>query len=318
MSSAKTVAVRLDLDADSAIEPLARFVFGIDTTVPLRALTIADGEEHWIGRAEGCTAERDGIRYAEDGTWLMGTLRVDGAASEDIEVAAFEAYRRLGAFNQGSAYPHLLRVWNYFDRLNQGEGDAERYRRFCVGRHRAIAEPGFESRLPAATVIGSQTPGLVLSFLAGRAPGVQVENPRQTSAFRYPRDYGPTSPSFSRATRVGPHLLVSGTAAVVGHQTRHPDDAAAQFGEIIENLRALLDNAREAADAASAWQAQAIRIYLRRPADLDTLRTRIQAAFPPPTPINILEGDISRSDLALEIEGVWTLVRLDPSHGIRR
>lgn len=311
MSLANTVSVRLDPAANSQLKPLARFAFGADAAVPLKVLTVAL-DECWIGSAEAHAAERKGIRYAEDGTWLMGTLLVDGAESEDIEEVAFEAYRRLGAFNAASGYPHLLRVWNYFDRLNQGEGDAERYRRFCVGRYRAIAEPGFESHLPAATVIGSHVAGLVLNFLAGRSPGVQVENPRQTSAFLYPRDYGPTSPSFSRATRVGPHLLVSGTAAVVGHQTRHPDDATAQFGEIIENLRALLDNAREAGDAGAGWQAQSIRVYLRRPADLDALRSRIEAAFPPSTPINFLEGDISRSDLALEIEGVWTFYATQP------
>lgn len=308
MSSTNTVAVRLDLDADPHIEPLARLAFGVGTAVPLRALTNASGEERWTGRTDARSAECEAIRYAEDGTWLMGLLRVDGAASEDIETAAFEAYRRLDAFNRASGYPHLLRVWNYFDRLNEGAGDAERYRRFCVGRHRAIAEPGFESRLPAATVIGSHAPGLVLSFLAGRSPGVQVENPRQTSAFRYPRDYGPISPSFSRAILLGRALLVSGTAAVVGHRTHHPHDASAQMDEIVANLGSLLSHARKQHFGAQVgqWRPLALRLYLRNPTDLDRVSPRLRLALDEAARVTVLRGDISRADLMVELEGVWT------------
>ena len=317
MSSIDSPCVRLAAAADHGLQPLGRFEFGSTAArapqalpVPLGVLDAA-GPEIWIGVAAPETREHEGIRYASDGTWLMGELRIDAPHSEHIEDAAFSAYQRLLAFNAASGYPHLLRVWNFLDRLNLGAGDAERYRRFCVGRHRAIALPGFEKRLPAATVIGSSEPGLYISFLAGRVPGQQVENPRQTSAFRYPRDYGPISPSFSRATLLGRNLLVSGTAAVVGHLTRHPHDAPAQCEEMLANVEALLAHARQQhfEDAPGAWMPQALRLYLRHGADHARVMPRVHRAFGLQAPITLLQGDISRSDLMLEIEGVWAFQR---------
>lgn len=307
MSPIPPPSVRLEHDASAT---LARFAFGDVADgdalgVPLVRLSGAS-HETWLASAAANAYEQDGLRLRENGQWLIGELRVDAARSEDIEQAAFDAYTRLRAFIATSAYPQLLRVWNFFDRLNEGEGDAERYRRFCVGRHRAIAAPGFETQLPAATVIGGQSPGLVISFLAGREAGVQVENPRQTPAFRYPRDYGPISPSFSRATRIGSHLLVSGTAAVVGHATLHPGDAVAQIEEIDANVDALLEHA--AAGQQGRWEAQALRLYVRRDKDLPAVLPRVFDRFGAGVPITVLRGDISRSALMVEIEGVWTFV----------
>lgn len=305
MPSPTSIGVRLAAAEGTAPAPLARLRFGEE--VPLDTLRPA-GAEDWFGRAVPSSGARDGIAFSEDGTWLMGHFRIGEPASEDIEQAAFDAYRRLNAFTAASGYPHLQRVWNFMDRLNHGQGDDERYRRFCVGRHRAIARPGFESHLPAATVIGSDRPGLVLSFLAAREPGQQIENPRQTSAFHYPRDYGPIGPSFSRAILVGQLLLVSGTAAVVGHVTLHPHDALAQVDEIIANLAALHDSAtgRIAPDARGTWQAQALRLYVRHPADADAALARFRERLDPAAPIAVLRGDISRADLMVEMEGVWS------------
>ena len=301
------------LDAAGGADTLARFAFGepaaglaagpFDVPLAHREGPLA---ESWIPAASDTArdARRLGVYHRHDGRWLIGALQVDAAGSEDIEQAAFEAFKTLREFVQGCGYPHLLRVWNFFDRLNEGAGDSERYRRFCVGRHRALAEPGFESQLPAATVIGTHVGGLQIQFLAGRVPGTQVENPRQTSAFRYPRDYGPSSPSFSRATRVGDALLVSGTAAVVGHATLHPGDAGAQIDEIDTNVEALLAHA--AAGQQGLWKPQALRLYVRRDQDQAVVLPRVRATFGADAPLTVLRGDISRSDLMVEIEGVWT------------
>lgn len=310
MSNAEPTRIRLDIDApaDSGAT-LARFGWGVaiaDTRVPLQALDTSVAEL-WMGHGLTRSGSRGAVQFTSDARWLIGHLYSE---AQDIEQAALLTYRALGDFIAASEYPCLLRTWNYLDRLNQGQGDDERYRRFCIGRHRAIAQPGFEARLPAATVIGcdAQAPGLRLSFLAGKSPGLQIENPRQTSAFQYPRDYGPVSPSFSRATLVGPHLLVSGTAAVVGHATRHPFDALAQTDEITANLEALLAHARGThfAGVDGRWAAQALRLYVRRPQDSADAVEHLRNWIPANVPLSVLRGDISRADLMVEVEGVWT------------
>jgi chorismate lyase/3-hydroxybenzoate synthase len=311
-------SIRLDTATSAthaAAASLVAFRFGADAnaegafTVPLPSLGGPTFEDWSIGQ-DGAIEIQDageGLRIRRGAEWLMGELVIEADRSEDIERAAFEAYARVRQFVTHSEYPYLVRMWNFFDRLNEGEGDDERYRRFCVGRHSAIASPGFEFHLPAASVIGSRVPGLYVSFLAGRERGSQIENPRQTSAFRYPRDYGPISPSFSRATRIGHTLLVSGTAAVVGHETQHPGDAAAQLDEIAANLRALLDRAsQDLGWFKGRWRAQALRLYLRNESDAAGLPDRLRAALgEPDAPLAVLRGDISRADLMLEVEGVW-------------
>src|SRR5690606_1613171 len=135
----------------------------------------------------------------------------------------------------------LLRIWNYLDAITVGEGDLERYRQFCVGRARGLGSFDVD-RLPAATAIGCRDGRRVLQvyWLASHAAGTPLENPRQVAAYRYPRQYGPQAPSFARAMLppAGSDLplLLSGTASVVGHETRHADDLAAQLAETFANF----------------------------------------------------------------------------------
>ena len=201
-------------------------------------------------------------------------------------------------------------MWNFLERITEGEGDAERYRHFNTGRAKALElKHEFERQLPAATAIGTPEGGLVIYFMASReAPGVQVENPRQVSAFHYPRQYGPKSPSFSRATRVewadGSDLLVSGTASVVGHETRHAGDLPAQLHETFTNLDALVAEATQQRGG-GLYAPHSFKLYLNAPAALPTLLPLMQARFGD-VPITCLAADICRRDLALEIEGIYT------------
>ncbi|PPE75013.1 pteridine-dependent deoxygenase [Solimonas fluminis] len=266
--------------------------------------------EDWLG---GGGAEilpgGPGLQLRRSGDYLFGLLSVPAAQSVDMERAAFLAYGHLLRLLQERGYPHPLRIWNYFHEVTGGDGDDERYRRFCVGRHEAIAAPGFESRLPAATVIGTFVPGLQLGFLAGKRPGIPVENPRQVSAYHYPREYSPRAPSFARATLLDRLLLVSGTASVVGHATQHPYDAPAQLRETVDNIGALLAHARQqhfAEEPALRWQPRALRLYVRDAAQAAALQAQAEALLG--GPLMVLHGEICRRDLEVEIEGVFEAI----------
>ena len=278
--------------------------------VALAPLAGANACELW--RAIGPVEHgRDaGFGFAHSADVLFGQVAFDGAA--EFAAAVQEAYGRIVAFCERRGYPHLLRCWNYFDGIHQGHGDTERYRQFCVGRHRALAlYSGFEQRLPAATVIGSREPGARVYFLAAREPGLQVENPRQVPAWRYPRSYSPLPPSFSRALLKrwnGPgerseQLFVSGTASVVGHESHHPDNTAAQLRETLANLRALLAAADP--EGGGPWRAASLKAYLRRREDLPRVRETLAREFGADAPLLVLEGDICRTDLSVEVEGLY-------------
>ncbi len=244
------------------------------------------------------------IRYACDDRHLFGVIELDEREHADIATASAVAYAAIAEFQRDSSHPHLLRMWNYLDAINEGSGDAERYRQFCIGRARGLAAMQ-AGAFPAASAIGHQerTHILQVYWLAGRSPGTAIENPRQVSAYRYPRVHGPVSPSFARATlSTDLTLLISGTASIVGHSSVHDDDVQAQLEETLRNLSTLRTLAATPKDSATLLKA-----YVRDPSDARRIKERLSQLLPsefPAAQLLYLAADICRRELLLEIEGV--------------
>jgi chorismate lyase/3-hydroxybenzoate synthase len=297
---------------------LAAIDFGAATThADARRLTVPL-QPHGTPRVElwrvpnAVAHGRDGdLRWSEDGALQFAAIEVDEAAAGGLEAAAEHAYARLRDCLRTRGYPHPLRIWNYLDAIVSGEGDDERYRRFCVGRARGLGdfEPG---TLPAATAIGRRDGVRVLQvyWLAARTPGTPLENPRQVSAYRYPRQYGPQPPSFARAMLPPPGadlpLLLSGTASVVGHETRHADCVEAQLDETFANFESLLAAARAHAPALPQAFGTGTRLkaYVRDADALPRVAAILAARLGASVPHVVLHADICRRDLRVEIDGV--------------
>ena len=266
--------------------------------------------EVWRGTTPAVQVGTAGaIHFAHDDGVLFACLLVDEQPYPTLERATYDAYRRLRQFFQRSGYPFLPRVWNYLPRINTECGGLERYQAFCLGRHRALSVHArdFESTLPAACAIGTQSPGLLIYALGCKQPGRQIENPRQTSAFHYPRQYGPRSPSFSRAVlqqwgNAESHLYISGTASIVGHVTQHSQDPVAQGKEICVNLETLIANAN--GYLSTPLELTSLKVYSRHAHGLRALEDLISQRFGSYLPTLFLHGDICRSDLLVEIEGM--------------
>ncbi len=266
--------------------------------------------EIWRANAP-VTYGRDGdIAWATDGQLLFGAIEIDESAL-GIEAAAEVAYAQVIAFLRHSDTPQLLRIWNYLDAITLGDGDAERYRQFCVGRARGMGD--FDaSRLPAATAIGRCDDARVIQvyWLAAREAGTPVENPRQVSAYRYPPQYGRQSPSFARAMLPPPGgtmpLLLSGTASVVGHASQHEGELLAQLEETFANFDALLGAARQRAPALPAefGPGTRLKVYVRDRADLPVVAEALEQRFGDRVPRLLLHAAICRRELSLEIDGV--------------
>ena len=248
------------------------------------------------------------IAWSEDGQLQFCALNVPD--NGDIEAAARHAYTQLHAWLARSDYPHPLRIWNYLDAITEGPGDEERYRRFCVGRAQGIGRELAPTDLPAATAIGHPQPTgrFQLYWLAARSAGTPLENPRQVQAWRYPRQYGPQAPGFARALlppSAGMPLLVSGTAAVVGHASQHGDSLQQQFEEILANLRSLVDAARAMRPELPMREGPATRlkVYVRDADALPEVEALMRDRLPG-VPHLLLHGHVCRQELAVEIDGV--------------
>jgi len=275
--------------------------------VPLAPIGPKPLQEVWRSPQPVTRGVHDGIRFARNDAVLFGHIRLDEDGAT-LEARSCELYRRIFATVRALGYPHVWRTWNFFADINGDEAGLERYRAFVRGRHTALAPilPRFEQSLPAATAIGSSVPGIVVCFLAAREPAEQVENPRQVSAFRYPLRYGPRSPSFSRAVlkRWGSgaaHLYISGTASIVGDESRHLGHPEAQVAEVLNNVEALL--AAAAARTGASLHPSLLRFYLRNRGDAGLVAEAAARRFGP-VPVLLLEGAICRSDLLLEVEGM--------------
>jgi|ERR1700722_3648700 len=247
------------------------------------------------------------VRWASDGTYSIAIIELDESSYGGIAETARLAYAELIAWLQSSATPNLLRVWNYFDAINDGHNDDERYRQFCSGRAAGLG-PAFAGNYPAASAIGTRSGKNILQVyaLASRAPGAAVENPRQCSAWRYPRRYGPIAPGFARAMRAPtqfPQLYISGTAAVVGHESHHAGDIEAQLQETLTNLESLLQSAQSRTALGEA-SGDILKVYVRRVEDAAWLQSALRSRLGDDVPLLLLQGDICRAELLLEIDGV--------------
>lgn len=310
--SALHVAYRAESAATLLDRPDSLAVLGFGTTgtsgtdprhlhVPLRPLFGEAPRECWTVDAGVASGRNGELRWAAGGGWRFIAIEFDEARFGGIEAASEHAYILLLAHVAACPERHLLRIWNYLDTINAGEGDHERYRLFCNGRARGLAAHRIH-RYPAATAIGHHGPrGLLQVYaLCAAQPGRALENPRQVSAWQYPRQYGPTAPSFTRAMRLpNDALAISGTAAVIGHASHHHDDVTAQAIEAFTNLATLLERAELAAfDARSP-----LKVYVRHADDVAAVEAALARRLDAAVPRVLLQGDICRSELLVEIDG---------------
>ncbi len=237
----------------------------------------------------------------------LGRLILSEAAFPDIEIASEVGYRTILDYLRVSPHPYLVRVWNYFPNINRRIGTLDRYQRFCLGRSRAINGTTLW-QTPAATAIGTHSPDFVLFFLAAASPGLRVENPRQVAADQYPLRYGPRQPSFARATAKtwgeSTHLYISGTASIVGHESKH-DHVINQLEEAMRNLYALVTQATQVLMRPLPDTLTYLKVYVRHPEHRQQVRDYLDQTLDAATLRMVLTGDICRSDLLVEVEGIY-------------
>lgn len=286
----------------------------VSLAVPNRILGGPPQVEHWRSRRAVHSFKRGALAWSEDGERLAGCLASDAGA--DPATAAREHFRALLGLLEERGYPYFLRVWNYLPRINELERGHERYRLFNSGRASAFAglrlaggaSGADAARLfPASSAVGTPGSRLLTAFLAVNAPPRHLENPRQTAAWRYPPRYGPVPPTFSRATVAGGSWMLSGTASIVGHASRHAGSLLGQLDETLRNIEQVIATARDMPEGgcrvASLADFDLVKVYLREAGDLEAVRTALAPRLRPGTPTLFLEADICRRELRLEIEG---------------
>jgi hypothetical protein len=264
------------------------------------------------------------VRYRHNGRLLFASLSISegefaeaGAAgnAHALRSATEAAYGELFATLEGLHFPHPLRIWNFLPEINRESDGGERYWHFngarqdvFLGYNRCIA-----GNVPAASAVGTaaSTP-LVINCIASASAPISLENPRQLSAWDYPVQYGPRSPTFARACIEGDGaqtLFISGTASILGHETAHAGDECEQTRETLRNIQAMIDaaNTRIGARRFSLRDLR-YKVYVRHAEHQPAIEREMRREIGERAQAIYLRADICRRELLVEIEAVGTMV----------
>ncbi|MDR7152442.1 enamine deaminase RidA (YjgF/YER057c/UK114 family) [Hydrogenophaga palleronii] len=290
------------------LQHLGATLLGSDGPV-LHETWLVDGAPVAAGHSEGIDWRRCGdllygvIELAEDAL----PANADETA---LQVASKAAYARIFRLLDAQGLPHLWRAWNYLADIHGDDAGLERYRRFNMGRGSAFeqASRSVVGRVPAACALGVAQGPLSVAFLAGTVPAVPIENPRQVSAYLYPREYGPRSPTFSRAALVYPPgqelLFISGTASIVGHRSLHDGDVQAQSHETLDNIAAVVAEANRVSRLGRfTLDGLSYRVYVRHAEHFEAVRSLLRQRCGD-APTVYLQADVCRVELLVEIEAM--------------
>jgi chorismate lyase/3-hydroxybenzoate synthase len=285
---------------------------GLTAIIPNRPLPPSPAEEVWPAAGPVSRITFDGARAAADERSLFVAIEAPAVSNVDLDALTFDVYGRLLRGVAQAGYPHILRIWNYVPHIHEVSSGIDRYMLFCKGRAEAFAAhygPEFSDRLSAASAVGCPGELLVVHMLAAREPGIAIENPRQVAAHRYPERYGPKSPSFARGTLTGRawerKVFVSGTASIVGHESRFPGDPVRQTEESLRNIEAVLDESGVPGRGGMLGDRLAsLRVYVRFPEQHGVIRAAVSTMTGRAVPTTWLQAEICREELLVEIEAI--------------
>jgi enamine deaminase RidA (YjgF/YER057c/UK114 family) len=283
------------------------------------------GDSVRVERYSPCTlaVSYDAVRWVYC-AGLKSDAAVGGVYAQSLDV--------LGRMRQDlakarSQFEHVVRTWFYLGGITDREQEAERYQELNRARVDFYRDIPFGDSLgkgaaprpiyPASTGIGMAGKGLVASCLTLETSRndvrlLPIENPQQTPAYVYNSRYSPQSPKFSRgmALVLGDYATtwISGTASIVGSETRYPGHIEKQTEQTIENIERLIgsDNfLRHGVKGTGATLSDLakIRVYLKRPEDFARCKAVCERRFGS-VPALYARADICRPELLVEIEGV--------------
>lgn len=212
----------------------------------------------------------------------------------------------------------IIRQWNYIERITHMDEGGQHYQLFNDARSHFYNSCKWENGYPAATGIGTQAGGVVVTFDAIRDSKeytTAIDNPLQISAHAYSQqvlinttDKHKTTPKFERARHISgvkPMIHISGTAAIRGEESCEQGivGQTALTMENIDHLTSVENQRANGVENPSKMEYATLRVYIKHRDNLDDAEQWMRDNYPD-TPALYLWADICREELLIEIEGV--------------
>jgi enamine deaminase RidA (YjgF/YER057c/UK114 family) len=291
-----------------------------------------------VGRGGvSCQGEVEIERYSErmvvtrhDGMdWIHLANIFPETTATSLYPRALDAFKRMsdGLAARGFRYEQVIRTWLYLGDIVGTEGNTQRYKELNRARTDFYRDLRFGQShaaaqldrpiYPASTGIGAEGNDVTMSCIALATDRDDVlllplENPQQTSAFDYGRQYSPESPKFARAMAVVvgsvATIFISGTASITESETRFVGDVEGQTRQTLDNIEALIgqDNFRQhglPGLGATLEDLALVRVYIKRQEDYAKTRAVCEARLGE-VPTIYAMADVCRPELLVEIEGI--------------
>ena len=236
-------------------------------------------------------------------------------------VVAFENMRKILEV-EGFSFDDVIRQWNYIpdiiERITEAGEHIQNYQIFNDIREEYYRLYKKDTQYPAATGIGVNTGNVLVDFFAGKIHNnqqcVNLVNPRQIDAFDYSQEQlvgsaiNKKPPLFSRAKFIGNYVsgqaYVSGTASIIGEETKGIDDVSLQTKLTIENIEKLIskENIQKVTGIEYKEHCYSFaRVYIKEFGDFEKVKNICQEFFSD-TQILFVKADICRENLLVEIE----------------
>ena len=273
----------------------------------------------------------DNIEYYESES-LIGNLAYYGEAIYSCALSATNTnnkynncFEKLGTYlsNIGMSFKDVVRQWNYIPNIIGYNNDGiEEYALFNAARETAYSQAKMEF-YPAATGIGVCGDEAIIIIYSQKNINTQakaIENPLQISAYNYSEEVlnktenSSTCPKplFSRGMAIVSNnkldnFFISGTASIQGEISIAHNSIDEQTRRTIENINYLTsqENILKNIELSNTTiiSPAFLRVYIKNIKEQATAKELIIRSYPN-TEIIILQADICRKNLLIEIEGL--------------
>lgn len=262
-------------------------------------------EDYSVLRSEGCVE--------------LLTCGIHFPLAGDIGEQSVKVFDRIGNILESESFKvsDIVRQWNYIDHITTVDDGIQNYQLFNDARSDFYSSADWSNGYPAATGIGCDAGGVTVAVYAVKGfKGADrpIDNPLQIPAHKYSgkvlasgKEVVRTTPKFERGRLLGNIVFISGTAAIKGENSEFSDDARVQAKEAIDVVEHLVEPSNISKEC-SGFRFDLMRVYVRRPQDMETVRDVFSAHFGN-IPIHFLTADICRPELLLELEGIGFVLR---------